>query len=647
MEALVCKFCWTNIFNTKAFQDFLTRESYDFFYATTYTQIATFAESTCNWCSFLISALPSPNSPEWPSSWTPTNELSVILDEAYVMENASPKGLNLCELDFGTEGSPRDWHIEFNLCLDEIDGLSRPVTARPLQPELNSPEAYSQIDIWLDECKNHQDCGPLSLNPVLPSRLIEVLPAGTHGPPRLRSTQNIQGPYLALSYCWGSGQSYILTTENIELMKEKLETELLSATILDAIEVTKTLGIKYLWVDALCIMQDLSEAAAREDMNRELAKMDEVYKHALMTIVAACAPSAKDGFLNRRPPTPHRHFDIPCRLDEEHFFVAHIREHLMYDDGSEPINARAWTFQEHLLSPRLLIYASHTLQWQCRTATYNRGGSYHSPRPSTAPRLQSTTWSLQKAKSERDQHEPKIPHSVLQMWLKVVSAFSRRKLTLSSDKLPAISALAKSNFLIFGSEYHAGIWVNSAVQQLCWRSPEKRVFFRRPRHYRAPSWSWAALDGPVYFPSFLEIDNDSACIPFCPFKILEWQTSLSSPNIPYGEVTFGRIVVETVLRDGLFDPLGSPSVSLEADATIADSQPMQTAQAHVDVVEDNFRRQVRCLAMYRRSQAGGLYIGGLMLAKSPAHTDSHQRIGVFSAEISLFEGFPLETVQIV
>jgi hypothetical protein len=61
----------------------------------------------------------------------------------------------------------------------------------------------------------------------------------------------------------------------------------------------------------------------------------------------------------------------------------------MYDDKREPINSRAWTFQEELISPRLLIYASHTLQWQCHTLTCNLGKSYHAPSLSSAPRLPS------------------------------------------------------------------------------------------------------------------------------------------------------------------------------------------------------------------------------------------------------------------
>lgn len=366
MQNLVCEACWTHVFNTEAIQKFWLQGSgyFSYTYTTTWEHITRIqsAESACNWCVFLASVLPSPNSRGWPSTWTPTTDLLVSLDQADGVENASPTGLNLCQIDFGSEGSSRDWLVELNLFVDDTDNSAGIVTARPLQSRLNSAEAYMQIACWLDQCKKHMDCGGVSLHINLPSRFIEVAPAGSMGVPCLRSTAGLKGSYLALSYCWGSDQSYVLTTQNIEVLMKELDVKQLPPTILDAIEVTKTLGFQYLWVDALCILQDSTEAAARHDMNQELAAMDQVYENSIMTIVAACVPSVKDSFLKDRTGSGRIQFDIPCRLGPKHFFVAHIQEHWMYDDMSEPINTRAWTFQEQLLSPRLLIYASHTLQ---------------------------------------------------------------------------------------------------------------------------------------------------------------------------------------------------------------------------------------------------------------------------------------------
>ena len=661
MTTLVCEACWTEVFNTEAIQKFWTQENCDFCYTNRWARILQSANNACNWCSFLTSVLPSPDTPQWPSTWTPTTELSIILQEADLVDNTSPRGLNQCQIDFCSEDSSCDWHVELDLFVDNTDESAGIVTARPLQSKVNSTEAYSQIKNWLEQCRNHTECGGASSCAKLPSRVIEVAPTDLPDVPRLRSTTVLKGPYLALSYCWGSSQSYVLTTKNLEVLMRELEVKMLPRTILDAIEVTKNLGFEYLWVDALCIMQDCAEAAARHDMDQELATMDQVYKNATMTIVAACAPSATDGFLKDRPGSRQGHFDIPCRLGPDQFFDVHIQEHAMYDDSREPINSRAWTFQEELLSPRLLTYASHTLQWQCRTLTCNLGGSYHAPNLSTAPRLPSLHTLLLEGPEwyhRRGQLNPDVPHSILQHWLRIVTSYSARKSTLPSDKLPALSALAVSYAPIFGPEYLAGIWAKSAAQQLCWRSPDSRRFFRRPAQYRAPSWSWAALDGPVYFPSFLQAHNASVCVPYHLFEIVEWEIHPKNPKLPYGEVTAGKLTVTTVLRHATFNPSSSPAIRFnfvpnldihdeEAFPSLNDAAERQTGQGSSDTAEDSFTRPVRCLAMYRNNEPESLQIGGLMLVESSGHSGLFRRIGSCSADNSVFEGFPLVTVGIV
>ena len=103
MIHLVCEFCWNNVFDTEGIQAFWTLQQYDFRYETTFEQIALSAERSCNWCMFLTSVLPGEGSSGWPSAWTPKTQLSVDISEAYVMSGASPKGLNLCQLDFASE----------------------------------------------------------------------------------------------------------------------------------------------------------------------------------------------------------------------------------------------------------------------------------------------------------------------------------------------------------------------------------------------------------------------------------------------------------------------------------------------------------------------------------------------------------------
>jgi hypothetical protein len=103
------------------------------------------ADSGCNWCSFLKAVLPSPTDPNWPKDWTTQQKLTISLGEARVSENVTPKGLNQCELDFGTEESPRDWHAELDLFTNSDNLAAHLITARPMQLDINSTTAYSQI----------------------------------------------------------------------------------------------------------------------------------------------------------------------------------------------------------------------------------------------------------------------------------------------------------------------------------------------------------------------------------------------------------------------------------------------------------------------------------------------------------------------
>ena len=582
-------------------------------------------------------------------------DLVVSLDEAGLAENHSPRGMNLCQLDFSPDGSSRDWHVELHLCVDDPQDTAGTITARPLQTKLNTVEAYEQIKQWLDQCKSHEDCSDVPSLTNLPSRVIEMAPAESPGvPPRLRCSAGLRGSYLALSYCWGSNQTYILTSKNLDKLMQGMEVRMLPQTILDAIEVTKQLGFQYLWVDALCIMQDFAEKAARRDMEKELAIMDQIYKRASMTVVAACSPAVTNGFLKDRPKSGQARFDIPRRLGPEQFSVVHIQEHVTYSDESEPTNARAWTFQEALLSPRLLIYASHTLQWQCQMLTCNLGGSYHSPRFSASPRLPSLQALLGDGGEQIDQPGADIPHATLQHWLRAVLSYSIRKSSLSSDKLPALSALAVSYSPIFGPGYHAGIWARSAVQQLCWRSPDRRLYFIQPAQYRAPSWSWAALDGPVYFPSFLPSDGGSVCMPFSGFEIVEWETHPKAAGLPYGEVRGGKLTVRAISRDAVFDPSKSPTLrfnadpqNVESDSYAPDLEVGQTAQGHSDTLEESFARAVRCMAMYRNNGSDGHLLGGLIVAEAFGEHDLFRRVGSFSAELAVFDGYPFSIISII
>jgi hypothetical protein len=148
----------------------------------------------------------------------------------------------------------------------------------------------------LTECEIcHSNCIKTS-DSILPARVIDV-GSSTDSFVRLHISQHLEeGQCSALSYCWGGPQRHITTNSNIEAMKAGIPLDALPLTIKDAISVTRDLGLRYLWVDSLCIIQD-----NEKDKIHEIEQMGNIYKRSTVTIAAANTTSAQDSFLFDRP----------------------------------------------------------------------------------------------------------------------------------------------------------------------------------------------------------------------------------------------------------------------------------------------------------------------------------------------------------
>jgi len=407
------------------------------------------------------------------------------------------------------------------------------VSACPLQTEVFSDASKLQIQDWLWECSKHKQC-PQQFDAVLPKRVIEVAPPDCPHKPRIFITDGHRGKYVALSYCWGKLFQGQLKQSNLKDYCTGLDLHRLPQTIQDAIAVTRSLSIPYLWVDALCIIQD-----SADDKVSEISKMDGIYMDSFITITAACAENVTQGFLHSRSQSPQL-CTIPFRLGEGNFgtiSIGYLRES-EYDENSEPINTRAWTLQEGLLAPRYLNYASHTLQWRCKAAAENLGYSIY-PNPSSTSLYHLSQPALDAGEA-------------LEKWLHLVQVYSKRSATLSSDKLTAISALSKQYSSTLGSQYFAGIWSFAFLRQLAWEPDYYAATLKganntrpsnRPSTYRAPSWSWASVDGPICYAGDIQEETE-------PFKcqVMSCMTELKSAELPFGEVTGGILRMTCVLR---------------------------------------------------------------------------------------------------
>ncbi|OQV07827.1 hypothetical protein CLAIMM_12198 isoform 3 [Cladophialophora immunda] len=179
-------------------------------------------------------------------------------------------------------------------------GLGDPAAAfvdlNPPNVDKSSAMVFEKSMCSLTHCLNkHKRCNSAAAtqNPLLPTRVIDV---GGNDPALVAkihiSTADERGAYCCLSYCWGEANQYLTTRQNLESTTKEIPKSQLAKTILDAMEATQRLGFRFLWVDALCIIQD-----SDEDKSTEINKMGAIFRNATLTIAAATARSATEGFL--------------------------------------------------------------------------------------------------------------------------------------------------------------------------------------------------------------------------------------------------------------------------------------------------------------------------------------------------------------
>ena len=294
-------------------------------------------------------------------------------------------------------------------------------------------------------------------------------------------------------------------------MQEGFKASSLPRTLQDAVKVTQKLGLEYLWVDSLCIVQDEDE-----DQLNELPNMASYYENAYFTLIAGGA-KCTDGFLapkkacdKHKGASSFRNMlarPFLCRKRDTH--VCLFREETPYDLSKEPVFKRAWTFQERIMSPRVLMYGQRVV-WQCKSLQVSDGGCDDWTEDPWNKGHRQIQMALNRASPEgadANSFAVKTSHAndatttsngLYDVWYQVVREFSRRSLTFQDDKLPAISALATKVQSINGDEYLAGLWRNDLLRGLLW-STYPTVTLVKPPAWRAPSWSWASVNNPIEY----------------------------------------------------------------------------------------------------------------------------------------------------
>ncbi|KAK4983661.1 hypothetical protein LTR50_007090 [Elasticomyces elasticus] len=347
----------------------------------------------------------------------------------------------------------------------------------------------------------------------VPTRAIDVGDASRS--PFLYITKGKAGCWTALSYCWGddSTPKDRLTKDTFDSLKRGRPLADFPKTHQDAIIITRALGLKYLWIDALCIFQDLDD-----DWTLEASKMSETYTNAAIVIAATASTSVSAGVFGTRKkylspslpwrlPEPERTMtssDVGRVSDQTVRPTVHVRcigrpwDPVMEIQDSRWAS-RGWTMQEHLLASRTLSYTRDQMHWECTTCEALEAGPVNEQ--STAGKNNATTSQelkrlflhrSQKSGAGIDQIPTARPY---ELWYHIVTRYSRRSLFSVHDRLPAIAGLAKYIQSSTGDSYCAGLWRADLIMGLLWRSLGKKEV--NAHGYIGPSWSWVSLDSDL------------------------------------------------------------------------------------------------------------------------------------------------------
>lgn len=296
-----------------------------------------------------------------------------------------------------------------------------------------------------------------------------------------------------------------LKSTTVQKFERGISISSLSKTFQDAIQAVRQLGVRYLWIDALCIIQD-----SAEDWEREAARMSEIYARSHCNIATADAVNGKGCFVDRYVCRVE-----PCLIDSSTFMKGHTGNYVIaYDDfwsinlRNAPLHQRGWVLQERLLSPRTIHFGSEQIFWECEHHTacesYPRGipAELKNPR-AKAWRLFDSLLSVNQTvlTSEVDKRlsELSLFH---ERWRETVEWYMECRISNPKDKLVAIAGIAHAVAEVTAERYLAGLWENQELAiQLLWHVLSRRQVdnspSQRPEVYRAPSWSWACLEATI------------------------------------------------------------------------------------------------------------------------------------------------------
>jgi hypothetical protein len=477
--------------------------------------------------------------------------------------------------------------------------------------------------------------------------------------------------YATLSHRWSPNQQVLLLESNLQEFRRGQPVASLPQTFQDAISAALNLGIRYIWIDCLCIIQD-----SKADWKTESLEMRRVYSHSILNLSSTGAANNSFGFLDNlenplslpqvQPLWAHGHKG-PWRVVDPFFWWAEVTK--------TPLIKRGWVFQERFLAPRVLHFGAQQMLWECATLdaceTFPDGlidltwSAGHTGFKRLDAFLSTMAENLLDISSAAGLPEPRADNAttentvlhdkLLQHWCGTVESYTRTSLTVDNDKLIAFAGVAEMMSGLYktlgeeSSSYVAGMFSPHLLLMLEWHAHSPwtvgnrfETSGSRPSGYRAPSWSWASIDGRIFYeflPGIISLQEKSTLYRkeltwqgyrkdlYYPKEHIGWMPLVSdlttqvqpTTGSPFGQISGGslrirgQVVPITTIMDSRLSTL------LYEDPPFGPNQDIRSA----------YGLPLRCIDLITSESERSWWITGLMIRQVDEHRKTYQRCGLF------------------
>ncbi|TFB00424.1 hypothetical protein CCMA1212_007755 [Trichoderma ghanense] len=447
----------------------VARKASEWLTGTDLSSCAACANRGCRMCKLILFAVCKDHDEDWDHEDRLLFRNSEDLQSFSTTSKTDLAGIYNLRAALGS--SPTVPILTIQLFAKQGDPMAQIVRRRPLRRDVQSNKAFAAAEALIKGCMSpenpHKHC-QYSRDTVLPLRILDVgNPGDTCSTVRLKINEtDTHARYLALSYCWGPRsvpEPLQLRKDNLERLVEGIKLRDLQQSIRDAIFTTRKLGYRYLWIDALCIIQD-----CQADKETEIGRMASIYKNASITIAASTSSNAAHGFLSEKPQPYCPQYEVRVSMANDTTGTVYISAEPYEPD--HPLDKRGWTLQEFMLVSA-------------------KGLEYLQP-------LETLPWTV--FDGDAEPYYGNLDSDKLYLWKTIVQQYTDRQLSYMGDKLNAIKGITSELEPLWRDTNIYGLWKKWFIELLAWYKPyTEREEWRDCE--RAPSWSWASLDGVIFY----------------------------------------------------------------------------------------------------------------------------------------------------